>query len=95
MRERRRMARMGLEDAMSATERTEAKRRRRERARLEANDVALPTLFGATERGEGIIRVPAATLARLGWQSGAKVFISEMPAAPDRRRAASLLVEVE
>lgn len=69
--------------------------KRRERARLEPDQVAQPYLFATTNDGGGIIRISAALTARLGWKPGQKVFMRELPPANERKSETALLVEVE
>lgn len=88
------MARMSLESGMTK----EKKRLRKIKpriAQLEARDVSQPNLFAVTGAGEGLIRVPVELLKRLGWEYGARMFLSELPPGPCFAEKPALLIEME
>lgn len=88
------MARMTLEGYVPKKGKA-FQRLKRTPSELQSRDVAQPLMFGITNAGEGIIRVPVEVMKRLGWEYGQRVFLSELPPGPIFAESKSLMVEVE
>lgn len=88
------MAHMSL-DAHASKPKSEFRKLKPSVSQLETRDVAQPHMFALNDDGDGFVRVPADVVKRLGWEYGAKMFVSELPPGPCFAEKRALLIETE